>query len=246
MLCVGFYETTTGGNAKKGEKAVTVEVNLRRNRDGRQTRSAPLPASDARPANSPLARIVPTMSLLRWTTAASLIALAPCQAQSAMSPTDTSSPPPAAAADVRSMDAIMHAYYDVISGPAGNRDWNRFYSLFVPGGRLIRTSRAAPDSTPRTVVMTPQEFAQKLGPYFAKNSFYEKEISSHSVDTFGAITQRFSTYASMDATGDAKPSGRGIYSAQLFNDGKRWYIVTMYWDNEHPGTASPSRYLSSK
>jgi hypothetical protein len=194
------------------------------------------------------------MSLLRWTTAASLIALAPCQAQSAMSQTDMpqtpmsqtamSSPPAAAAADVRSMDAIVHAYYDVISGPAGDRDWNRFYSLFAPGGRLIQTSRAAPDSTPRTTVMTPQEFAQKLGPYLAKNALYEKEIS-HSVDAFGAITQRFSTYVALHAAGDAKPSARGIYSAQLFNDGKRWYIVTLYWDNEYPGNTIPSRYLSS-
>jgi hypothetical protein len=141
------------------------------------------------------------------------------------------------------MDAIMHAYYDVISGPAGNRDWNRFYSLWMPGGRLIQTSRAAPDSTPHTTVMTPQEFAQKLGPYFAKNAFYEQEISSHSVETFGAITQLFSTYGVMDAADDAKPKSRGIYSAQLFNDGKRWYIVTMYWDNEHRGTAIPPRYL---
>jgi hypothetical protein len=163
-----------------------------------------------------------------------------------MSQTDASSAPPAAGSDVRSTDAIMHAYYDVISGPAGNRDWNRFYSLFVPGGRLIQTSRAAPDSTPRTAVMSPQEFAQALGPYFAKNSLYEKEISRHSVDTFGAITQLFSTYAVMDSAGDTKPSARGIYSAQLFNDGKRWYIVTMYWDNEYPGNTIPSRYLSSK
>jgi hypothetical protein len=188
--------------------------------------------------------MVSTMSLLRWVPAVSLIALAPCQAQNAMSQMDMTSPPPAAAADVRSMDAIMHAYYDVISGPAGNRDWDRFYSLFVPGGRLIKTSRAAPDSTPRTVVMTPQEFAQQLGPYFAKNALYEKEIS-HAVDTFGAITQRFSTYAVVNPADDAKPSARGIYSAQLFNDGKRWYIVTMYWDNEHPGNAIPSRYSNS-
>jgi hypothetical protein len=197
-----------------------LELNPRRNRDGRQE----------------------TLRLLRWTTAASLIALAPCQAQSAMSQTDMSNAPPAAAADVRSMDAIMHAYYDVISGPAGNRDWNRFYSLFVPGGRLIQTDRAAPDSTPRTVVRTPQEFVQWIGPYMAKNALYEKEIS-HSVDTFGAITQRFSTYAALAAADDGKPKSRGIYSAQLFNDGTRWYIVTMYWDNERPGTAIPSRYL---
>jgi hypothetical protein len=185
---------------------------------------------------------VPTISLLRWTTAASLIALAPCQAQSAMPQTDMSNP---AAADVRSMDAIVHAYYDVISGPAGDRDWNRFYSLFLPGGRLIETDRAAPDSTPHTVVMTPQEFAHQVGPYLAKHALYEKEIS-HTVDTFGAITQRFSTRVVLDAAGDVKPSARGIYSVQLFNDGQRWYIVTLYWDNEYPGNTIPSRYLDSK
>src|SRR5579864_770793 len=138
---------------------MTVELNPRRNRVAR---------------HEPL-------RLLRWTTAASLIALAPCQAQSAMSQTDMSNAPPAAAADVRSMDAIMHAYYDVISGPAGNRDWNRFYSLFVQGGRMIQTARAAPDSAPHIVVRTPQEFVQWIGPYIAKNALYEKEIS-HRVD----------------------------------------------------------------
>jgi hypothetical protein len=185
------------------------------------------------------------MSFLRWTTAVSLIALAPCQAQNAMAQADTSSPPPAAAADVRSMDAIMHAIYDVISGPAGNRDWNRFYSLFAPGGRMIPTRRAAPDSSPHVVPMTPQEYAQRAGPILAKDPFYEKEIS-HSVDMFGAITQIFSTFASRRAPDDAKPFARGINSVQLFNDGKRWYIVTIYWDYEHAGNAIPARYLTAE
>jgi hypothetical protein len=35
--------------------------------------------------------------------------------------------PTAKEADVHSIDAIMVAIYDVISGPAGNRDWNRFH-----------------------------------------------------------------------------------------------------------------------
>jgi hypothetical protein len=185
------------------------------------------------------------MTLLRWTTAASLIALALCQAQSAMSQTDTSSPPPAAAADVRSRDAIMHAFYEVVSGPAGTRDWNRFYSLFAPGARLIFTSRAAPDSTPHLDVMTPQEFEKNLSPFFAKNSLDEREIG-RSVDTFGALTQIFSAYAGRHMADDPKPFSRGIHGVQLFNDGKRWYIVTIYGESESPGNAVPSRYLSSK
>jgi len=45
--------------------------------------------------------------------------------------------PPANPADVASIDAILAALYDVISGPAGQtRNWDRMRSLFVPGARL--------------------------------------------------------------------------------------------------------------
>jgi hypothetical protein len=190
-------------------------------------------------ARASLAHMAPT----RWALALSLVALAPCQAQKAMS-SDSQSPPPAAAADVHSMDAIIHAKYEVLSGPAGPRDWNRFYSLFIPsGGRLIRTRRMAPDSTPHVNVMTPQEFAQQAGEFVSKNSFYEKEVSL-SVDTFGAVTQIFSTYESRHAKEDPQPFARGIDAFQLFNDGKRWYIVTVWWDAERPGNPIPARYLT--
>src|SRR5687767_2657424 len=47
-------------------------------------------------------------------------------------------PPAARPADVASVDAIVKALYDVISGPAGQaRDWDRMRSLFHPDARLI-------------------------------------------------------------------------------------------------------------
>jgi hypothetical protein len=55
----------------------------------------------------------------------------------------------------------------------------------------------------------------------------------------------FDAYASRNAPGDAKPFARGINSFQLFNDGKRWYIVTIYWDAERPENPIPARYLHS-
>src|SRR5215469_14094644 len=46
--------------------------------------------------------------------------------------------PAAKPEDVRSVDAIVGALYDVISGPKGQaRDWDRFRSLFLPDARLI-------------------------------------------------------------------------------------------------------------
>src|SRR5882757_7954421 len=53
---------------------------------------------------------------------------------------ETPSAPAANPADVASIDSIIAAVYDVISGPAGKkRDWDRMRSLFVPGARLIPT-----------------------------------------------------------------------------------------------------------
>ena len=44
--------------------------------------------------------------------------------------------------DVASIDAIMKAVYDVISGDAGKlRDWDRFRSLFHKDARLIPSGK---------------------------------------------------------------------------------------------------------
>ncbi len=55
---------------------------------------------------------------------------------------EAQAPPTADPADVESIDAIMTAVYDVISGEAGEaRDWDRFMSLFIPEARLIPSGR---------------------------------------------------------------------------------------------------------
>ena len=47
----------------------------------------------------------------------------------------------AQADDLTTLDGIIHALYDSISGPAGvARDGRRFRSLFLEGARLVRTS----------------------------------------------------------------------------------------------------------
>jgi hypothetical protein len=49
---------------------------------------------------------------------------------------------PANPKDVNSIDAIVAAVYDVISGPAGQkRNWSRMRTLFVPDARMIATGK---------------------------------------------------------------------------------------------------------
>src|SRR5690242_20364811 len=159
----------------------------------------------------------------------------------AQAPAD-SAPPRANPADVASLDAIVAALYDVISGPAGQaRDWNRFRSLFIPGARLIPTQHP-PNAAPRTAVLTPDQYADRNGANLTRNGFFEHEIG-RTTDQFGAVTHIFSAYESKRTASDPKPFARGINSIQLFNDGTRWYIVTIYWDSERPDNPIPDKYL---
>jgi hypothetical protein len=168
-------------------------------------------------------------------------------------PTPTASPaqlpatvtPPPNPADVATMDAIITAVYDVISGPAkSTRNWDRFRSLFVPGARLIPTGRR-PTGEVLTRVLTPDDYIQRSGPLLEQNGFFEREISKR-VEKFGNIAHVFSTYESRHATEDEKPFARGINSFQLMNDGKRWWIVTIFWQAEDEKNPLPAEYLRSR
>jgi hypothetical protein len=157
----------------------------------------------------------------------------------------TASPQPAARpADVASPEAILAAAYDAISGPATQeRDWNRLRSLFLPGARLIQSS---PDKDGKytTTVLSVDDFVTAATPYFKDGDFYERESASHS-DRYGNIMQVFSTYESL-RTKNGKPFARGINSFQLLYKDNRWWIVTIFWQEEDHDFPIPAKYLPGK
>lgn len=162
------------------------------------------------------------------------------QAQAA--PSTPAAPPAANPADVGSIDAIMASTYAVISGPAGQqRDWTRFRSLFLPGARLVALVPKKEGGYDARVI-TPDEYAKFADAYFQKESFFERESARHA-DRFGNIAQIFSTYESRHDPKDAKPFARGINSFQLFNDGTRWWVVTIYWQEESANVPLPKEFL---
>jgi hypothetical protein len=147
--------------------------------------------------------------------------------------------------DVESIDAIINAAYDGISGSAGKkRDWDRERSLFVPGARLIPTALEAGrddvDLAPQFLDV--EGYIARAEAFFEKNGFYEREIA-RSVEQFGQIAHVWSTYESRHKEDDREPFMRGINSFQLFHDGQRWWIVNIYWQHENARTPIPEKYL---
>jgi hypothetical protein len=145
--------------------------------------------------------------------------------------------------DVQSLDAIVAAIYDVISGPPGARDWNRFNSLFAKDARLIAV-RAPKEGKPVLVTMTPSGYGEREGSYFLEHGFFEHELS-RKTDSYGAMTHIYTTYESRE-TKDGKPIDRGINSMEFFYDGERWWCVEIYWDAERPGNPIPEKYLKDE
>lgn len=145
-------------------------------------------------------------------------------------------------ADVATVDGIVAALYDVISGPAGQpRDWDRMRSLFAPEGRLMAVG-PRPEGVYGLRAMAVDDYIARNSKAFATMGFFERE-AARSTEAFGQIVHVFSTYESRHARGDAEPFQRGINSIQLYNDGKRWWIVNVLWRAEDASLRLPERYL---
>lgn len=164
---------------------------------------------------------------------------APQQAAPKSSSESSAQVPAPRAEDVKSIDSILSALYGVISGPAGPRDWNRFRSLFLPQGRLTAATKGS-DGSIRIRAMSVEDYVQRAGDYFTQHGFFESPIVNR-IETFGNVTQIFSSYESRHAADEA-PFARGINSIQLLNDGARWWIVSIAWDEERPDNPLPKDF----
>jgi len=143
---------------------------------------------------------------------------------------------------VQTLDNTLHALYNVISGEKGEeRDWDLMKYLFHPDAKLIPTGKNK-EGIFKARYMTVQDYIESSGKWLVENGFFEKEI--HRVtQTFGNITQVFSTYESFKSASDEKPFMRGINSIQLLNDGNRWWIINIYWTQESEENPIPAEYL---
>ena len=142
--------------------------------------------------------------------------------------------------DVATLDGIIKAYYEVVSGPAGETaDRERDEFLHHPSALVAITSVDA-DGKATIVAMSIGGFHDRFGGPRSEG-FYERELRRE-VQQFGNITHVWSTYAA-SLTPGGEPFTRGINSIQLYNDGERWWITSWIYDSERAGNAIPTEYL---
>ena len=143
---------------------------------------------------------------------------------------------------VRTLNSTILTLYAVISGEKGQeRDWELMKFLFHPEAKLIPSGKNK-EGVYVARYMTPDDYILSNGQWLVDEGFFEKEIH-RSVNTFGNITQVFSTYESYKSEADETPFMRGINSIQLLNDGERWWILNIYWTQESQENPIPKEYL---
>ena len=116
--------------------------------------------------------------------------------------------------------------------------------MYYPGARLIPTAKPGENDDLVPQILDVDGFIARVEPYFAQQGFYEKEISRRT-EQFGHIAHVWSTYESRRNADDPEPFMRGINSIQLFHDGSRWWIVTIYWQQESSVDPIPAKYLKA-
>lgn len=172
-------------------------------------------------------------------------------AQASPAPAAQASPAPynsdrgaARAEDVASVDSIVQALYDVISGPSGQlREWNRMRNLFLPNARmaLVSTPPAGSNTKPQVINLGVEDYIGRSGARMEKDGFFETEI--HRVHRrFDRLHSILSTYEGRHKKDEA-PFVRGVNSIVLLYDGTRYWIVSVAWEAERADNPLPAEFL---
>ena len=143
--------------------------------------------------------------------------------------------------DFSDIDTLVDSLYEVISGPAGERDWELFRSLFHEKA-LIGHPMATPGGENSFSFFTPEDYIDRNGPLMKTRAFYEEELG-RSVHIYGGIAEVFSGYRFELHDQGRKIIQRGVNSFHLVWDNGRWYVSQLIFQPETPGSPLPEEVM---
>ncbi|NLJ07070.1 MAG: hypothetical protein GX437_05320 [Sphingobacteriales bacterium] len=133
--------------------------------------------------------------------------------------------------EVLSINTMITAVYDILSGPAGERNWTKLRFFCLPGATFI--SLKEKKSGEREFFQgSLDDFIKMIDPVLKQHDYYENEIERN-VQTADNIANVFSTFESTLFNKDGTTTNqRGVNSFQLIYKEGRWWIANIVWKNE--------------
>lgn len=139
--------------------------------------------------------------------------------------------------DVTTIDGLINAYYESVSGHPGKRDGERMLSLFIDGGKIsINLTGDEPKHQLAEDYLRTENFLT------ISTDFFEREIS-RDTQAFGYMANIISTYGISDAMENENYTARGVTVFQLVKHSGRWWILSTMWQREGPELPLPAHLL---
>lgn len=139
-------------------------------------------------------------------------------------------------ADVSTLDGLMLAYYEVVSGgPGVPRDVARDLSLHHPDAAIFIDKRN--EKKARELVRVSVKEYHANAKVNLEAGFFERE-TKRETKSFGHSVHVWSTYETR-RTPDGPVTARGINNIILSYDGKRYWILAETWDDESKANPLP-------
>tara|TARA_R110002096_G_scaffold416576_2_gene619336 strand:+ start:157784 stop:158398 length:615 start_codon:yes stop_codon:yes gene_type:complete len=139
--------------------------------------------------------------------------------------------------DVSTIDGVVKAYYEGVSGHPGKRDGERILSLFIPGGKI----KINADGNIPTHQLA-EYYLRTEGFLTISSDFFEREIS-RDTQAFGYMANVISTYGISDAMENENYTARGVTVFELVKTGGRWWILSTMWQRESEENPIPPHLL---
>jgi len=151
---------------------------------------------------------------MKHTLVFALVLLAACSTATPTAPATTDS----TELDIK---ATALAAYNVVSGPAGRRDWDRFKDLFAPGAQVMHVM---PDGSVKA--LTPDDFMTIAKPMLDQNGMFERPVSTR-IQHDGDLATLLSAFETRHASNDAQPFQKGVDAFQLLRVNGAWKIISI-------------------
>ena len=132
-------------------------------------------------------------------------------------------------------EAITRRLYEVVSAPAGKRDWESIRELYHPRATLVRTG-VDEEGAPFVLAMTFDEYVDNVADLLASTEFSEIEVRQD-VTVFGNVARLVSVYEYKSQSASQNRTGLGVNFFNLVNEGHGWKIMNIVWDNERDGVS---------
>lgn len=140
-------------------------------------------------------------------------------------------------ADLAGIDAAIRGVYDVISGPPGQKDFDKMRSLFAPGATM---KAIGPKGLRGGSV---EDYIGRNSAILEKEGFTERELGRR-VEVWGGLATAWSAYDGRTASGSFHE--RGINSFQLVKIDGKWLVASILWQEETPDNPLPRILVRAK